>query len=100
MPDGKRFQHREWVLYYCSLQGAVLSFWQVPDDMLLLMDGNGSGAGSGGGVGRTFTEHDVETVQHRAIPSFIQITDATVEWVGVYPKGTFIRSQAVVRGWF
>lgn len=93
MPDGTKFQARDWVLYYVQLKGSTLKAWKAPDEFQLtcaetlpvppdtedwsfVIDPNESEM-----------KMVQEEMQQKIEPLVQNINDAGCEWVGIFAKG-------------
>lgn len=88
MPDGKPSQNRDWTLYYVELQGSQLTFWQPPQQMHHLA----ASLTDMGGIAFELEDRDetmrrIEFMKTRSKPAFINLTEGTTEWVGIFKKG-------------
>lgn len=79
MPTGERFQNREWLLYYAQLDGAIMKLWKIPDAFAAF--------------NAEITMADIDKLKAKTKPSFVNITDASVQWVGIYPKSKFLSTN-------
>jgi hypothetical protein len=92
MPDGRSFQMRDWVLYYVSLEGQVLTFWKAPEELYLTA---AMSAGTGGIINEAdeFVQvdplafHQIRELKKSTPPNYINVTDCIVESVGIFKKG-------------
>jgi hypothetical protein len=69
MPDGRRYQSRDWVLYWVEIEGPTMRFYKFDSNFAL-------------------TEEDSSIKQLKKIvePVTVNISDATCDWVQIFTK--------------